>query len=808
MRFVMASKSVTAGLAMVLLTAAAAFEAGSFLRAQEHPAAQDKAQVKTDPGDKAEAKHAATGHAKEGTKQAVEARLKAVEHAKPTGAGEPIHEVEKTLFATRRFEQAVMSPDGKRVAWVETLIGKDGAPSGNTAIYVSGIEAKTSPRRLKAGVGAGEHEEGNVAWAPDSKRVAFLSDTVKAGQLQLYVANVSGGDGNATNATGATHATNAAKTTGAMNATSAANATGATRATSATNVTGAKNAAKATNAMGAIGATGTADATNATNVTSAAGAAGAGAKRLTNVKGFLAAPSWSPDGKTIAVLFTENATRASGPLVAETPQTGEIKDAFFEQRLAVVDVASGKLRQISPADTYVYEYDWAPDGLRFAVTAALGNGDNNWWVAELFTLEGATGLMKSIYKPHLQIANPVWSPDGEKIAFVEGLMSDAGLTGGDIFSVDASGGEAQDLTPEIKASPSWIAWTPEKKIIFTEFVGGDVGLANVDSQSKKVEALWRGGEYLAAGAGGFSPTISLAKDGATMVFVRESYAAPPEVWAGRVGEWKKLTKRNEGVTREWGDAKSIEWKNGGYQVQGWLLYPKDFDASKKYPLVVNVHGGPSWASVSKWPSPHGYATALAGAGYFVLSPNPRGSYGQGEAFTGANVRDFGGGDFADILAGVDEAMRVAPIDANRLGLTGWSYGGFMTMFGVTQTNRFKAVMAGAGVANWQSYYGENLIDQWMIPFFGKSMYDDPEIYAKSSAINFIKKVKTPTLVIVGDSDGECPAPQSYEFWHALKALGVETQLVVYEHEGHLFAKPQHQRDVIERTLAWFDAHLK
>jgi dipeptidyl aminopeptidase/acylaminoacyl peptidase len=158
--------------------------------------------------------------------------------------------------------------------------------------------------------------------------------------------------------------------------------------------------------------------------------------------------------------------------------------------------------------------------------------------------------------------------------------------------------------------------------------------------------------------------------------------------------------------------------------------------------------------------------------------------------------------------GVDEAMRVAPIDGNRLGLTGWSYGGFMTMFGVTQTNRFRAAMAGAGIANWESYYGENLIDQWMIPFFGKSVYDDPEIYAKSSAINFIKKVKTPTLVIVGDSDGECPAPQSYEFWHALKAQGVETQLVVYEHEGHLFAKPQHQREVIERTLAWFDAHLK
>ena len=172
------------------------------------------------------------------------------------------------------------------------------------------------------------------------------------------------------------------------------------------------------------------------------------------------------------------------------------------------------------------------------------------------------------------------------------------------------------------------------------------------------------------------------------------------------------------------------------------------------------------------------------------------------------MKDFGYGDFKDIMAGVDEAIDVAPIDPNRLGICGWSYGGYMTMWAVTQTNRFKAAMAGAGLSNWQSYYGENLIDQWMIPFFGKSVYDDPEVYAKSSPINFIKHAKTPTLILVGDSDGEVPAPQSYEFWHALKTLGVETQFVVYEHEGHMFSNPKHRRDVVERTLAWFDAHLR
>jgi dipeptidyl aminopeptidase/acylaminoacyl peptidase len=199
---------------------------------------------------------------------------------------------------------------------------------------------------------------------------------------------------------------------------------------------------------------------------------------------------------------------------------------------------------------------------------------------------------------------------------------------------------------------------------------------------------------------------------------------------------------------------------------------------------------------------------LSQQGYFVLMPNPRGSYGRGEKFATANVRDFGGGDLRDILAGVDEAIRAAPVDPERIGLTGWSYGGFMTMFAVTQTTRFKAAVAGAGISNWQSYYGQNAIDTWMIPYFGASVYDDPAVYGKMSAINFIKQVKTPTLIVVGDRDGECPAPQSYEFWRALKTLGVKTQMVVYPDEGHSFHTPSHQKDVLLRMIAWFNENLR
>jgi dipeptidyl aminopeptidase/acylaminoacyl peptidase len=414
--------------------------------------------------------------------------------------------------------------------------------------------------------------------------------------------------------------------------------------------------------------------------------------------------------------------------------------------------------------------------------------------------------LKSIYKPPLQIANPAWSPDGLRIAFIGGLMSDEPSVGGDIFTIAATGGEATNITPEMKASASWLAWTPDAKIIFGEYIEGDSGLATINPADGSKAEIYRGAGQITAGAWGVN--LSLSRDAKNSAVVRSSFSAPPEVWAGPTANWTQITQRNKSIKPAWGEAKSIHWKNGGFEVQGWLLYPRDFDPSKKYPLLVRVHGGPGAAVLSEWPGASDYYSPLAGAGYFVLQPNPRGSFGQGEAFTHANVKDFGNGDFKDIMAGVDEAIKVAPIDPNRLGICGWSYGGYMTMWAVTQTNRFKAAMAGAGLSNWQSYYGENLIDQWMIPFFGKSVYDDPDVYAKSSPINFIKKVKIPTLILVGDSDGEVPAPQSYEFWHALKTLGVETQFVVYEHEGHMFANPKHRRDVVERTLAWFDSHLR
>ncbi len=628
--------------------------------------------------------------------------------------------------APRTFDQVAISPDGNRVAWVQSSANESGEPTGGSAIYVQDLKSPNSrPKRISAGTDIQAGSEDTIAWSPDSKHLAFLSDAEGDGQSNFYVVNVDGGS----------------------------------------------------------------------------------ARKLTSLKGFLADPAWSPDEKTLAFLFTEIAPRAAGPLMPMGPETGVIDQKVYEQRLTLVDLASGKVRQLSPPDMYVYQYDWSPDGRTFAAIAAHGAGDSNWYVAQLYTLSADSGELKPVYKPSLQIAVPRWSPDGKTIAFIGGLMSDEGSIGGDIFTVSAAGGDARNVTPGIPASPSWLYWESPSRILFTENVDGQAGISRIDLSSGKISSLWTSASVISTEAWG-GPEVSLAADRQTSAVIQDSAAHPPEIWAGPVGEWKQVTRTNDGIRPRWGELKSLHWSNGDMKIQGWLMYPTNYDPAKRYPMVVVVHGGPAGEAHIGWPEAFFNTYDLSAHGYFVLYPNPRGSFGQGEKFLAANVKDFGYGDFQDILKGVDEVVKTLPVDNNRIGITGWSYGGYITMWAVTQTNRFRAAVAGAGLANYQSYYGQNDIDEWMPPYFGATVYDDPAVYARSSPITFIKNAKTPTLVLVGQYDGECPMPQSREFWWALKTLGVATQLVIYPGEGHEFLQPDHRRDVIDRLTAWFDHYLK
>jgi len=546
-------------------------------------------------------------------------------------------------------------------------------------------------------------------------------------------------------------------------------------------------------------------------------------KQLTHVTGLFKQAAWSPDGKSIAFLFVENASRAAGALDAMKPWAGVIgEDGVEVQRLYGVDVASGVGSWLSPLTLHVYEFGWAPSSKEVAYIAADPPGENNWWVAQLWAApvhidNNSVGPQpRSVLAPKtvagdmhgLQIAVPRWSPDGKYIAFIGGLMSDQGSTGGDVWIVDSKGGVPVNVTPGIDGTPCYEDWISDHTVSFVEDRRGHTLLNAVNVNTKAIvpgapvdlgEVSIGGGALKDAIT--FSDRVNANKE-RVVAFSKSGHDVASELWAGTPSNLHQITHLNDGA-KPTVRTESIEWANEGFHVQGWLTYPKDYDPAKKYPMIVSVHGGPSASAGSRWGS-----SSWAALGYFEFQPNPRGSFGQGEAFTKANIKDFGYGDLRDILAGIDAIEKKVSVDDHRIGLTGWSYGGFMSMFAATQTQRFRAIVAGAGLSDWLSYYGENSIDQWMIPFFGASVYDDPAVYAKSSAITFIKKAKTPMLIIVGDRDGECPAPQSFEMWHALRDQGVKTQLVVYPNEGHGFRDPEHIRDRNERTVKWFADNMK
>ena len=661
-----------------------------------------------------------------------------------------VAEVLRGLNRGRQISQVAVSPDGRRLAWIQAM-------RAWTEIRVATLEDMARSERVTAAENSDQNcNETEIVWSPDAKSLAFFSDCAKPDeQADLYLSRLDGKP----------------------------------------------------------------------------------ARRLTILKGYVNAPAFSPDGSNVAFLYVEGATRPAGALAAMKPPSGVIGEEGIEiQRVAMV--AAGASRPVeptltSPVNLHVYEFDWSPDSKGLAYVAADPPGENNWWVARLYT-QARDGSLKCILAPAevtgplhgLQIAVPRWSPDGKEIAFIGGLMSDQGVTGGDVWIVPSGGGQPQNLTPQRPTSPAWLAWDGSDYLFVSELAGGNCQLIRLH-----LSRLVSGGEGRSisttfgapifsipgdVGDGRLEQSLSATADRSLFVFRASTFDRPQEIYGAKPGTVMnsgldgviQLSNMNQGIESAWGKSVSLSWRSDKFRVQGWLMLPKDYDPSRRYPLIVEVHGGPASAVTSHWGGDGGIdAAAFSALGYFVLQPNPRGSYGQGEEFTQANRKDFGYGDLPDILAGVDSALAKYPIDPARVGLTGWSYGGFMTMFAVTQTQRFKAAVAGAGISDWKSYYGENSIDQWMTPYFGASVYDDPAVYAKSSAIDFIKQVRTPTLVVVGDRDGECPAPQSYEFWHALRSLHVPAQLVVYPNEGHGFVDPAHRRDVMERALEWFTRYM-
>ena len=356
--------------------------------------------------------------------------------------------------------------------------------------------------------------------------------------------------------------------------------------------------------------------------------------------------------------------------------------------------------------------------------------------------------------------------------------------------------------------PALVGWAPDdKSVLVSEALHTGSALYGLPADGgtlKKITPLTQG-TYS-------SPMLNNRGD---VTFLYQTTDKPVDVYIASVANMtaRRLTDIHADYMKGMKLAKTdvITWKSkdGKYDIDGLLTYPANYQAGKKYPLLLNVHGGPAGVFAQTYTgasSPYPIQ-AFAQQGYFVLRPNPRGSSGYGAEFRRANYRDWGNKDYDDLMAGVDKTIQLGLAHPDSLVETGWSYGGYMTSAIITKTNRFKAVMAGAPVTNLMSFNGTADIADFLPSYFGGEFWDDPQVYADHSPIYAIKNAKTPTLIIHGLGDDRVPPEQGYQLHRALQRLGVKTKMVTYPRQPHGFVEPKFIQDVGERVVDWFNGNL-
>jgi dipeptidyl aminopeptidase/acylaminoacyl peptidase len=530
-------------------------------------------------------------------------------------------------------------------------------------------------------------------------------------------------------------------------------------------------------------------------------------RQLTHVGSGVSAFSWAPDGTRIAFSTPDPETKALGDRREQYSEFEMVRHDYTMTHLWALDMNGTAPRRLTGGNEFtVGSFSWSPDGQKIAFDAQVRPGLSFDASADIYVYDFAKGAVQKIVDLQGPDTDPEWSPDGKRIVFSSTMGKPNWFyVDRNLATVSVDGGAVASVTSDFDESASPVAWTKDG-IYFTAAQKSAVHLFRVDTRTRTIQQISPHGNSVYS-------SISFTRDFKAVAFVETDATHCPEVYVAAVKPFVSKTLTDfRAQLQDWKIAsrEMISWTSAdGSTIEGALLKPADYDPARQYPLLVIVHGGPggvtSHATVefgSYYPK-----EIWAAKGALVLEPNYRGSPGYGEEIRSRLMHNLGPGPFSDITSGVDYLISKKMADKDRIGIMGWSFGGYITAFVGTNSDRFKAISVGAGVTDWRTYdAGSDM--RWLARgYLGATPWADPEIYGRNSPINFVRQAKTPTLIQHGDVDPRVPIDNAYQLFQGLVDQGVPVRFYLYKNVGHNVGRPKTQRAVMEHNLNWFNHYI-
>ena len=534
---------------------------------------------------------------------------------------------------------------------------------------------------------------------------------------------------------------------------------------------------------------------------------------LTNHKTGIGSYQWSPNGKWIAFLSKDEKSNEKKKLEKDGFDMIVMDQDHIYTRLWVYNVKTGAYQKVFKQNLNVASFTWTPDSksIVFQGTDKTGS-DRDLLERSIYRVKAPNGIPRKVLETTGKLGDMAISPNSNNLAFL-GATSYNDPIAQSIYLIPLKGGMAKMLTPDFKESFITLDWIDDKTVLGKSYRGTKTVLSTIDIKDRSLEGVANQTDLLIPDE--IITSVSYHRETGKLVIVSNSQSNPNEIFIGEVGSntIKRLTYSNpelDDITLA--KQETISWKsNDGLMIEGVLTYPLKYRKGKRYPLVLQIHGGPEGTSLDGWNTRATYPVQLLAAnGFVVLEPNYRGSGGRGVAYSKADHDDLGGMEFEDVLAGIDQLIDDGLVNKNKVGTGGWSYGGYFSAWAATKhSDRFKASMVGAGLTNMISFMGTTDIPYEMsIVHWNQWWFDNMELHWERSPLSHINNAKTPTLVIHGLRDERVHPEQGMQLWQALRIKGVETELVLYPREPHGLLERSHKLDYMDRLVGWYNKHVK